>query len=62
MSTSLLRNTQASVVPEDEKLAIIQEAKSQALAEIVKRAKTIYFEKHLNYLVIHFYKNVIYGR
>ena len=41
MSTSLLRNAQASVVPEDEKLAIIQEAKSQALAEIVKRAKTI---------------------
>lgn len=36
-----LKNTQTSVVPEDEKLAIIQEAKAQTLAEIVKRAKTI---------------------
>lgn len=36
-----LRNTQANVVPDSERLEIIAEAKSQALAEIVKRAKTI---------------------
>ena len=36
-----LRSTQANVVPDEERNAIIAEAKSQALAEIVKRAKTI---------------------
>lgn len=34
-----LRSTQANVVPDEERNAIIAEAKSQALAEIVKRAK-----------------------
>ena len=36
-----LRSTQANVIPDEERNAIIAEAKSQVLAEIVKRAKTI---------------------
>ena len=41
MSQNNLRNAQANVVPDSERLEIIAEAKSQALTEIIKRAKTI---------------------
>ena len=41
MDENKLRNAQATVVPEEERREIIDAAKSEALAEVVKRAKTL---------------------